>query len=701
MDGELVFGTIDSGSASVRRYIKNPDQAGSKCFGDRCFACRVQSCMSGEIFGDSVTYDPFQLQPANSRAVIRMEDVNESNVYVQNIVGVDYTGSQPQYLSPSSVDTAFGLGLPGYRGFEAELNDSFIRQLYASHLLKNPVPTIEPAPSPFTSGSLVLGGSIAPEFEEGSNGRTFEWDTSAYDKDLPKSHFKGNALQVQAIGYDSFSEDIHVLSKGHGELPPIVGFDSSAPLIYVSGAEMEDRYMWVTNTLLIECQTFFTEMEHVYDAVEGYILPCSKAHCLPDFEFKFAPNNYATANEISLTVPGWATVTPIGSKSPDRCRWLFGVPKNRKPVEVVDNRLYMALGQPAFRANKLFFNYFLPGVISFQPLNKPKDMYGVFTLAFDYDRRTVITVDHQSIEVVADTEDYSIYLLRADGDSSPCDVGDGCYECSKTPHRCPDKAEYFVQYFTGYQRDFSHLSDGFVTLGSSKLRTNFNLVQKANLLVSEGGFSSFGLNTQTGSSLIFGNSDLPYENGAQFSIYDQRTPTSKLGVLTLGGFRRPELKHDGDTVTMLDNEPASLVHQEYRAATTRGFVSGTRSSEPFGTTNEDYREFFFWSKYPLIYGHVDVVTELVDILATYFEGRKFSDGLSFPKDDLKSLPSIAFVLPSVTGAAFIYLSPKDYSAPSSTQCDTYKLLLGTHSYKGSSVLGKPFFPNSLYGVRQH
>ncbi|KAF4674480.1 hypothetical protein FOL47_009163 [Perkinsus chesapeaki] len=717
MDGELVSGTIDTGSASVRRYIYNPQQTFG-CVGDRCFKCEVDSCKSGKTFGNYDTYDQYRLELADSKAVISLGDRNRSDVYVQNIVRATRNDGRPTTRPPISVDTAFGLGLHGYKGPEAEANGSFLRQLF--DVPPSAVPhrafSIEPARSPFTPGHLTIGGyfNYTPVGNE-STGRPaafvedflyndFEWSTSEYDGDLRRSHFKGNAVQVRAKGSDFFSEDLYTLHVGHGEKPPFVGFDSSAPLIYVSEADMKDRYMRVTNTMLKECNTSLSTMAYVSDADEGYTLPCSKAHCLPDFEFDFFPNGRTLTREVSFTVPGWATVTPTGSRSADSCRWLVGVPKNRKLVDVVDTRPYVVLGQPAFRAHRLAFHDNVIGHVYFQPLEKPESMYGVFTLAVDYEMTTLIDLDHQIIQMVVDTGVEDIKVLRSAEDV--CHRGSlVCYDCSKAIHSCSGGIPKLHIDVTGYRREYVAYGNSFVTLGGSNLRTRMSLVKAVNRAVSQGGYSSFGLGWDNGdSSFFFRVLGLPLESGGQFSIYGQRDPVSRLGVLSLGGFRRPELKREGDTVKMIDHPSHwTAAKSWYIAAGVRGFIQSKTSSEPFGEVAVNYQIFAFVSSFSLIYGPQEAIEDLVELLAKYLKARKFQDyqtddstkGWALPTDDVKNLPDVVFGLRAITGStAFITFTPEEYTVPSSTDCGTHRLLFGvTKQTKNDDlwIMGKPYF----------
>ncbi|KAF4647366.1 hypothetical protein FOL47_004693, partial [Perkinsus chesapeaki] len=219
---------------------------------------------------------------------------------------------------------------------------------------------------------------------------------------------------------------------------------------------------------------------------------------------------------------------PLGDKLDGTCRWLFGAPKDSSLTRLDrrNKRPYVILGWPAFRAKNMAFSHSPKNTIYFIIKPKPSSLYGVIQLALDYDMGTNLTVDHQPLNVVADTSVDSIILLDQNSqDLKGCDRAEQCYNCTAAlnSHDCPRVVpiNYTDPMLTN--RSIYSLSGTYVTIGATSVRIPITAVLEFGSSAYPDGYQSLGLafpeKSLLGPSLLSQMSKLPLENHKQFSIY--------------------------------------------------------------------------------------------------------------------------------------------------------------------------------------
>ncbi|KAF4655337.1 hypothetical protein FOL47_009475, partial [Perkinsus chesapeaki] len=691
-DGQVVVGTVDTGVPSVRLYTHQPRGFGiheRTCSGDKCYNC-YESCPQVPVTAATYHgYYGYDQRSADTTAEVSFDGKKTKRMNLQHIVYLEPDDKRPGVESP--VDTRFGLGFAGVQGKERSADGIFAEQLHdlPGQLRKYLAFGIFSADSPLgPPGRVTYGLDFIEENFDSKDGFDFHDDLRKLFTDTRQSHFMGSTNSVYAK-YGGTSQTLYAASGwSHGPVAPFCGVVSGAPLIYVRDEDLQSKYIMAVNDALKGTGHSLTKIS-VEDAIEGYTIPCELVDKLPDWEFHFIFFKHRQTTS-SILIPNWATVMPLGDKSDGRCRWLFGAPKDASLTKLDNdnNRPYVILGWPAFRANNMAFTHEPKNEIYFIKKSKPSSLYGVIQLALDYDMVTILTVDRQPLNVVADTSVDSIMLL--DNNSlalKGCHQPEQCYDCTAAlnSHDCPNKVS--IQYTDPMltKRNIYSLEGTYVNIGATSVKTQIISILEFGSSAYPNGYQSLGLASPEypllGPSLLSQMSKLPLENHKQFSIYGQRSPTDTLGVLSLGGFRLPRSLTEGDLMSARRAlEPSSWP----RVNGIRGYTTRNGQSTPFGKV-KDFRAVGFASAYPLIYAPTDALDDLIHEMASALneatldklEVKDAKQGWSVLCKDIKKLPEVNIVLPGYGGGEVtITFKPEDYTAPSTIDCGTCRVLFG-------------------------
>ncbi|KAF4674243.1 hypothetical protein FOL47_009523 [Perkinsus chesapeaki] len=710
-DGQIVLGTVDTGAPSVRLHTHQPRGAFGHertCSGDKCYNC-YERCPRAPITAATDSgYYGYAQRFADTTAEVSLDGNKTKSMNIQHIVYLEPDDKRPGVESP--VDTRFGLGFAGVQGKESTAEGLFFEQLYGApnKLAEHCAFGIFSADSPLgPPGSVKYG--LDPEKEGFFENDAFDFheDLRKLFKDLRQSHYMGSAGSV-AANFGGNSRTLYASAGwNHGPVAPFCGIVSGAPLVYVRSEDLYSKYIKAVNDALKRTGHFLTKIA-VEDAIEGYTIPCEVVDDLPDWEFNFVFFAHGSTTR-SFLIPNWATVMPLGDKRDGRCRWLFGAPKDDSFTRLNqnNNRPYVILGWPAFRANNMAFSFKPKNRIYFNQKSKPSSLYGSIQLALDYDMVTILTVDRQPLNVVADTSVDSIILLDKTILSEGCGRPEECYSCTAAlnSHDCPNKVP--IQYTDPMltNRSIYSLEGTYVTIGATSVKIPITAVSEFGSSAYPNGYQSLGLafpdTSLLGPSLLSQMSKLPLENHKQFSIYGQRSPTDALGILSLGGFRLPPSLTEGKLSSALrpiDNSTWPRVNG------IRGYTTRNGQSTPFGKV-KDFSEVGFASAYPLIYAPTYALDNLIDEMASALnkatldklEVKDAKQGWTVLCKDVKKLPDVHIVLQRYGGGEVkITFKPEDYTAPSTIDCGTCRVLFGEilhPDHRDKWFLGKPYFRN--------